>query len=129
MANGKPILKKKNDNAALRLHFANFHQDQINPQLSECYQITYVFKPYDPSNLDIYESQWIHKLKAKININKTNFFCNVISLLYCTSLHLLVFLLFSLYYCSFLMHCTARLCMYLPFLRSDVFFYVPQFLQ
>ena len=46
---------------------------QINPQLSECYEITYVFKPYDPSNLDIYESQWILKLKAKININKTIF--------------------------------------------------------
>ena len=69
----KANTQQKNDNAALRLHFANFHQDQINPQLSECYEITYVFKPYDPSNLDIYESQWIHKLKAKININKTIF--------------------------------------------------------
>ena len=63
--------QKRKDNAALRLHFANFHQDQIKPQLLECYKNTYVFKPYDPSNLDIYESQWIHKLKAKININKT----------------------------------------------------------
>ena len=73
VANGKPILNKKNDNAALRLHFANFHQDQINPQLSECYKTTNVFIPYDPSNLDIYKSQWIHNLKAKININNTIF--------------------------------------------------------
>ena len=69
----KTNTQQKNYNAALRLHFAYFYQDQINPQLSECYEITYVFKPYDPSNLDIYESQWIHKLKAKININKTIF--------------------------------------------------------
>ena len=34
---------------------------------------TFIFKPYGTSNLDIYESQWMHKLKAKININKTTF--------------------------------------------------------
>ena len=57
----KANTQQKNDNAALRFHFANFHQDQINPQLSECYETTYVFKPYYPySNLDIHESQWIH---------------------------------------------------------------------
>ena len=62
----------KNDNAALRLHFANFHQDQINPQLSECYKITYVFKPYDPSNLDIYESGSINS-KQKLTLTKPYF--------------------------------------------------------
>ena len=34
---------------------------------------TFIFKPYGTNNLDIYESQWMHKLKAKININKTTF--------------------------------------------------------
>ena len=37
----KANTQQKNDSAALHLHFANFHQDQINPQLSECYEITY----------------------------------------------------------------------------------------
>ena len=33
--------QQKNDNAAFSLHFANFYHDQINPQLSERYKITY----------------------------------------------------------------------------------------
>ena len=41
----KANTQQKNDNAALRLHSPNFHQGQINPQLSECNEITRYLNP------------------------------------------------------------------------------------
>ena len=42
--------QQENDNAALCLHLANYHQDHTNPQPPDCYEITYVFKPYKTKN-------------------------------------------------------------------------------
>jgi len=42
-----------------------------NPDLADCDFITFANKPNNIGNLDIYESLWINKLNAKININKT----------------------------------------------------------
>ena len=62
---------EKNDRAALRTHYAKNHSLSNTLTLPQAYSVTFIDKPHSKGMLDIYESQWIQKLKAKININRT----------------------------------------------------------
>ena len=59
------------DKAALRVHYNKCHQLTDDLALSGAYVVTFVAKPDNKSMLDLFESQWIQKLKATININRT----------------------------------------------------------
>jgi hypothetical protein len=62
---------EKNDKAALRTHFYKKHPLSGDFTLPQAYSVTFVDKPCKKNMLDILESQWIQKFKAKININRT----------------------------------------------------------
>ena len=62
---------EKNDRAALRTHYFKKHSLLNDLTLPQAYSVTFVDKPHNKGMLDTYESQWIQKLKAKININRT----------------------------------------------------------
>ena len=59
------------DKAALRVHYNKYHQLTDDLALSGAYSVTFVAKPDNKTMLDLFESQWIQKLKATININRT----------------------------------------------------------
>ena len=59
------------DKAALRLHYFKHHHEEKRRELSSAFKVVFVDRPTSLSRLDLLESQWISRLKAKININKT----------------------------------------------------------
>ena len=61
---------KTNDQAALKLHYANKHQTS-SKSFEEAYSITFTDSTSNHSNLDYLESKWVNLLQANININKT----------------------------------------------------------
>jgi len=61
------------DKAALLHHFYHRHFEFFNqnPDITECFKVTFLQEPQNKRHLDFNESKWISKLQAKININKT----------------------------------------------------------
>ena len=41
------------------------------PDISDCFEVTFLQEPRNQQKLDVLESMWINKLVAEININKT----------------------------------------------------------
>ena len=41
------------------------------PDISDCFEVTFLQEPTNQQKLDVLESMWINKLVAEININKT----------------------------------------------------------
>ena len=64
---------KKDDRAALRIHYTKHHPEAKNIDIADAFEVTFVDKPEDPKKLDILESSWIGRLCTSININKTPF--------------------------------------------------------
>ena len=62
---------EKNDRAALRTHYSKKHSVSGDLTLPQAYSVIFVDKPCNKAMLDMFESQWIQKLRAKININRT----------------------------------------------------------
>ena len=65
--------KQHNDRASLLIHFQTWHQKLMNslPDISDCFEVTFLREPRNQQKLDVSESMWINKLVAEININKT----------------------------------------------------------
>ena len=64
-------ISKEDDRAALKIHFRKEHPPAKDDDLANAFTVTFVDKPDNPKNLDRLESNWISRLEAKININKT----------------------------------------------------------
>ena len=41
------------------------------PDISDCFEVTFLQEPRNQQKLDVLESMWINKLAEEININKT----------------------------------------------------------
>ena len=65
--------KQHNDRASLLLHFQTWCKELMNslPDISDCFEVTFIQKPRNQQKLDVFESIRINKLVAEININKT----------------------------------------------------------
>ena len=65
--------KQQNDRASLLIHFQTWHKELMNslPDISDCFEVTFLQEPRNQQKLDVLESMWINKLVAEININKT----------------------------------------------------------
>ena len=65
---------KTTDDHALTNHYLKFHRDLIKngkKQLAEAYKVAFVETPKRKEDLDMAESCWVAKLKARINIAPT----------------------------------------------------------
>ena len=71
--NNNNAKKQHNDRASLLIHFQTWHQKLMNslPDISDCFEVTFLQEPRNQQKLDVLESMWINKLVAEININKT----------------------------------------------------------
>ena len=65
--------KEHNDRASLLIHFQTWHKELMNslPDISDCFEVTFLQEPRNQQKLDVLESMWINKLVVEININKT----------------------------------------------------------
>ena len=71
--NNNNAKKEHNDRASLLIHFQTWHKELMNslPDISDCFEVTFLQEPRNQQKLDVLESMWINKLVAEININKT----------------------------------------------------------
>ena len=72
--NNNNAKKQHNDRASLLIHFQTWHKELMNntlPDISDCFEVTFLQEPRNQQKLDVLESLWINKLVAEININKT----------------------------------------------------------
>ena len=61
-----------NDQAALKLHYANKHPES-SKTFEETYLITFTDSTSNHSNLNYLESKWVNLLKANINLKKNKY--------------------------------------------------------
>ena len=71
--NNNNAKKEHNDRASLLIHFQTWHKELMNslPDISNCFEVTFLQEPGNQQKLDVLQSKWINKLVAEININKT----------------------------------------------------------
>ena len=62
---------EEKDQAALRIHYNKHHPEEKAVGLAEAFGVTFVDQPKLPKDLDVLESDWVNRLDASININKT----------------------------------------------------------
>ena len=71
--NNKFLEYNNTDQAALLTHYHNYHYStHVNkPKISDCFYVIFLEEPQNTNTLNVCESRWIRKLKAKINMNQT----------------------------------------------------------